>query len=105
VALSDSPLASGQKHRKVFERKFGFECRKNAEHIILVSPAGQVIAVPNHDEVKRPTLKQVLRTCGIDDKEYRKSVRRTLSFRNVGAPEPAIMSGWWETFSTYGRAR
>jgi len=35
--------------------------------------AGQVISIPNHDEVKRPTLKQVLRTCGIDDKEYRKA--------------------------------
>jgi hypothetical protein len=73
VSLSDLPLASGQTHRKVLERKFRFECRKNAEHIILVSPAGQVISIPNHDEVKRPTLKQVLRTCGIDDKEYRKA--------------------------------
>jgi predicted RNA binding protein YcfA (HicA-like mRNA interferase family) len=73
VSLSGLPLASGQKHRKVLERKFRFECRKNAEHIILVSPAGQVISIPNHDEVKRPTLKQVLRNCGIDDKEYRKA--------------------------------
>jgi hypothetical protein len=73
VALSDLPLANGQKHRKVFERKFGFDCRKNAEHIILVSPAGHVISIPNHDEVKRPTLKQVLRTCGIDDKVYRQA--------------------------------
>jgi hypothetical protein len=73
VSLSDLPLASGQKHRKVFERQFRFQCRKNAEHIILVTPAGQVISIPNHDEVKRPTLKQVLRTCGIDDKEYRKA--------------------------------
>jgi hypothetical protein len=47
--------------------------RRSAEHIILVSPAGQVISVPNHDEVKRPTLKQALRTCGIDDKDYRKA--------------------------------
>jgi predicted RNase H-like HicB family nuclease len=56
--------------RKVFERKLGCECRKNAEHIILVSPAGQVISIPNHAEVRRPTLKQALRTCGIGDKEY-----------------------------------
>jgi predicted RNA binding protein YcfA (HicA-like mRNA interferase family) len=73
VSLSELPLASGQRHRKVFERKFGFACRKNGEHIILVSPTGQVISVPNHDEVKRPTLKQILRTCGIDDKDYRKA--------------------------------
>ena len=73
MSLSDLPLASGQNHRKVFERKFGFVCRKNAEHIILVGPSGLVISVPNHDEVKRPTLKQVLRSCGIDDKDYRKA--------------------------------
>jgi hypothetical protein len=51
----------------------GSSAGKNAEHIILVSPTGQVISIPNHDEVKRPTLKQVLRTCGIDDKAYRKA--------------------------------
>lgn len=73
MSLSDLPLASGQKHRKVFERKLGFACRKIAEHIILVGPNGVVISIPNHDEVKRPTLKQVLRTCGIEDKEYRKA--------------------------------
>jgi predicted RNA binding protein YcfA (HicA-like mRNA interferase family) len=73
VSLSDLPLASGQKRRTVFERKFGFQCRRNAEHVVLVSPAGQVVSIPNHDEVKRPTLKQVLRTCGIEDKDYRKA--------------------------------
>jgi len=73
VSLSDLPLASGQNHRKVFERKLGFQCRKNAEHIILVGPSGQVISIPNHDEVKRQTLKTVLRACGIDDKAYRRA--------------------------------
>jgi HicA-like toxin of HicAB toxin-antitoxin system len=77
VSLSDLPLASGQEHRKVFERTLGFECRKNAEHIILVSPGGVVISIPNHREVKRPTLKQILRTCGIDDKEYRRAFDAT----------------------------
>jgi predicted RNA binding protein YcfA (HicA-like mRNA interferase family) len=72
VSLSDLPLASGQKHRKVLQLKFGFVCRRDAEHIILVSPGGVVVSIPNHREVKRPTLKQILRTCGIDDKEYRK---------------------------------
>jgi hypothetical protein len=73
VSLSDLPLASGQKHRKVFERKFGFECRRNAEHIVLVSSSGPPISIPNHDEVKRPTLKKILRGCGIDDKTYRRA--------------------------------
>ena len=73
MAISDLPLASGRQHRKVFEKKFRFECRKNAEHIILVGPSGKVISIPNHAEVKRQTLKQVLRSCGIDDKDYRKA--------------------------------
>jgi hypothetical protein len=73
VSLFDLPLASGQRRRKVFERKLGFECRKNAEHIILVSPSGQVVSIANHDEVKRPTLKHILRVCGIDDRSYRKA--------------------------------
>lgn len=73
MSLSDLPLASGQQHRKVLERKFGFQCRRNAEHIILVSPKGHAISIPNHGEVKRPTLKQALRTCGIGDREYRRA--------------------------------
>ena len=73
MSLFDLPLASGQAHRKVFERKFGFVCRRNAEHIILVSASGQVISVPNHDEVKKATLKKILRACSIEDKTYRKA--------------------------------
>ena len=46
MSLSDLPLASGQDHRKVLEGKFSFVCRKNAEHIILVSPAGQIVSNP-----------------------------------------------------------
>ena len=70
MSLSDLPLASGQKHRRVLERKFVFECRKDAEHIVMVSPGGVVVSIPNHKEVKRPTLKQILRTAGIDDRPY-----------------------------------
>jgi len=54
VSLSDLPLASGQQHRRVFERKLGFAYRKNAEHII-------------HAEASSAHLWH--RTCGIDDKD------------------------------------
>jgi len=57
----------------VLERKFGFQCRRNAEHIILVGAAGQHVSIPNHAEVKRPTLKHVLRICGIEDKTHRRA--------------------------------
>jgi hypothetical protein len=77
VSLSDLPLASGQKHRKVLELKFGFVCRRNAEHIVLASPGGVIVSIPNHNEVKRPTLKQALRTARIDDKEYRRAFDAT----------------------------
>ncbi len=73
MSLSDLPLASGQKHRRVLERAFGFECRRNGEHVVMVSALGTAISIPNHAEVKRPTLKQVLRVCGIEDKEYRRA--------------------------------
>ena len=73
MSLGDLPLASGQRRRKVLERKFGFECRRNAEHIILVGPSGITVSVPNHSEVRRPTLKAVLKVCGIGDKEYRRA--------------------------------
>ena len=73
MPLSDLPLASGQRHRKVLEKKFHFECRRNAAHIILESPAGVHISIPNHDEVKRPTLRQALKVCSIGDKQYREA--------------------------------
>jgi hypothetical protein len=73
VSLSDLPLASGQKHRKVLQLKFGFVCRRDAEHIVLADPRGVVVSIPNHKEVSRPTLKRVLRTARIDDKEYRRA--------------------------------
>jgi hypothetical protein len=55
------------------EKKFGFECRRNAEHIIMVGSGGVAVSIPNHSEVRRPTLKAVLRVCGIGDTEYRKA--------------------------------
>jgi hypothetical protein len=73
VSLSDLPLASRQKTSRRLEGKFEFQRRRSAEHIILISPAGQVVSIPNHREVRRPTLRQVLRTCAIDDKDYRKA--------------------------------
>jgi hypothetical protein len=73
VSLSDLPLASGQRHRKVLEQRFGFVCRRDAERIVLASPSGVIVSIPNHHEVKRPTLKQAPRTARIDDREYRRA--------------------------------
>jgi len=32
-----------------------------------------VVLIPDHAEVKRPTLKKVGRACGIEDKAYRRA--------------------------------
>ena len=54
-------------------RPFLDGCTANGEHVVLVSPTGKTISLPNHAEVKRPTLKQLLRFCGIEDKAYRRA--------------------------------
>jgi predicted RNA binding protein YcfA (HicA-like mRNA interferase family) len=76
MSLSDLPLASGRDHQKVFQKAFGFRLRKNGNHIIMTSPAGQHISIPNHPEVKKQTLKDILRGCGIEDGAYREAFDR-----------------------------
>jgi hypothetical protein len=71
MSLSDLPLACGRDHQKVFEKAFSFILKKNSNHIIMASPTGQMISIPNHPEVKKQTLKRILRDCGIDDGVYR----------------------------------
>lgn len=66
MSLSELPLASGRQHKKVFERKFGFICKREANHIIM-KRSGEQISIPNHDEVKRQTLKRILADAHISD--------------------------------------
>jgi len=52
MGLSDLPLASGQEHRKTFE-KFGWILRRDGNHIVMTHPNHEnTISIPNHKEVK-----------------------------------------------------
>lgn len=75
MALSDLPLDSGKAHAKVLCR-LGWVIRKNDTHIILAKDGYGHLSVPNHAEVKRPTLKRILAVAGISDDEYRDAYDR-----------------------------
>ncbi|MDQ2925841.1 MAG: type II toxin-antitoxin system HicA family toxin [Acidobacteriota bacterium] len=72
MGLSDLPLADGKAHKKVFE-SLGWIVRKESTHIILTHPAhfGVNLSIPNHREVKRGTLKSLVRDAGLTDQKYR----------------------------------
>lgn len=72
MGLSDLPLASGQKHRKAFE-SLGWIVRRDSNHIVMTHPAHPDVnlSIPNHDEVKKQTLKRIVATAGLTDKLYR----------------------------------
>jgi len=54
--------------------KAGFEFeRQTASHLILYSATrGQVLSVPNHDPVKRGTLRTLIRHVGLTVEEFLK---------------------------------
>lgn len=71
MGLGDLPLASGTEHQKAFE-KLGWVVRRAGNHIVMTHPNHNFpISIPNHKEVKRATLKAILRSIGITDKQYR----------------------------------
>lgn len=72
MGLSDLPLASGRKHQKVFE-SLGWVVRRDGNHIVMThsNVRGVTISIPNHSEVKRETLKSIVRVAGYTDRNYR----------------------------------
>ena len=72
MGLSDLPLASGRKHQKVFE-SLGWVLRRDGNHLVMTHTAksGVTISIPNHAEVKKETLKAIVRAAGYTDKNYR----------------------------------
>ncbi len=73
MGLSHLPLASGERHAKVFTKKFGWVVRRKGSHIILTNPnvPNVHLSIPNHDEVKRPLLKRQIEVAGLTDELYR----------------------------------
>lgn len=72
MAISELPLASGKQHQKVFE-SLGWEVRRDGNHIVMTHRnfANVTVSIPNHKEVKRETLKSILRSIPYTDKNYR----------------------------------
>ena len=72
MALSDLPLASGREHMKVF-LSLGWTLRRDGEHIVLKKSGVGMVSIPNHREVKRPTLSRIIRRAGLTDEAYKQA--------------------------------
>lgn len=72
MGLSDLPLASGKKHQKVFE-SLGWVLRRDGNHLVMTHPAhfGVNLSIPNHKQVRKGTLKQLVSKAGLTDEQYR----------------------------------
>ncbi len=72
MSISDLPLASGKTHQKVFE-SLGWVVRRAGTHIVMTHPAHPNVnlSIPAHKEVRRGTLKSLVASAGLTDKQYR----------------------------------
>lgn len=71
MGLSQLPLASGKKHKEVLEA-LGWVVQSEGNHIVLTHAhyPEVFLSIPNHAEVKKGTLKSILRDAGITDEQY-----------------------------------
>jgi hypothetical protein len=74
MGLSDLPLASGDKHAACFVR-FGWirdpKRRGRGTHILPTEPGVRAtLSIPNHREVKRTIIAELIKLAGIDQAEY-----------------------------------
>src|SRR5580698_10036343 len=83
MALSSLPLASGIRHKEVFE-DLGWVVRSAGNHIVLThTHHPQVfLSIPNHSEVKRQTLKKIVRDASLTDEQY------AIFFQGIKAVKP-----------------
>lgn len=72
MGLADLPLASGKRHKTVFEG-LGWVVQTEGNHIVLthLNHPQVFLSIPNHAEVKRGTLKSIVRAAGLTDDQYR----------------------------------
>lgn len=64
------PVLSGREAVKVFE-KFGWEVARHTNHIVMVKD-GEIasLAIPDHKELAKGTLRTLLRKAGITVAEF-----------------------------------
>ena len=64
------PILSGHQVVQVFEQ-FGWRVARSHTHIIMTKPGHiATLAVPNHKEVARGTLRSLIRSAGITVDEF-----------------------------------
>jgi len=77
MSFSELPLASGRAHVKAFcSAGWTVRARKDGSHIVLTNPAvAAVLSIPDHKEVRKGTLKQLIQDAGLTDAEYARIFR------------------------------
>jgi len=104
MALTTLPLASGKRHKEVFE-SLGWNLRVEGNHIVLTHPHyPQVfLSIPNHREVKRQTLKKIVRDAGLTDEQYAIFFQGVPGGASIGAIQDEDL--FRETPDTDGKSR
>jgi predicted RNA binding protein YcfA (HicA-like mRNA interferase family) len=78
VGNKDLPLGPGSAHAAAFER-CGWTVlnrRGRGKHFLLSHPAhNEIISIPDHPEVKRALLAQLVKIAGLTSSEYAKLYR------------------------------
>jgi predicted RNA binding protein YcfA (HicA-like mRNA interferase family) len=68
--MSRLPVCSGPDAVRVF-RKLGYEVdHQTGSHIILRTPQGRRLTVPNHRELAKGTLRALIREAGLTKEEF-----------------------------------
>jgi predicted RNA binding protein YcfA (HicA-like mRNA interferase family) len=72
IPLSSLPSVSGAETVKALEKDGWTVVRSKGDHVMLTKPGELAnISVPQHRELKRPTLKQILIHAGLSAEEFK----------------------------------
>jgi predicted RNA binding protein YcfA (HicA-like mRNA interferase family) len=72
LPLSGLPSVSGAQTVKALKKAGWTEARSKGSHVIMVKTGIRAnISVPQHDELKRPTLKSILEAAGLTADEFK----------------------------------
>jgi predicted RNA binding protein YcfA (HicA-like mRNA interferase family) len=72
IPLSELPSVSGAETVKALKKAGWAEARQGGSHVIMTKPGEPAnISVPQHAELKRPTLKNILLCAGLDADQFK----------------------------------
>ena len=70
------PVVSGEDAIRAFERDGWRLIRQSGSHIIMTKPGiGVVLSIPDHRELKRGTLRELIRKAGLDVGDFLALIR------------------------------